>query len=133
MIRSRHRRDFLRAVGAGFAALPFFRLVEDSYAQSMGDTLPQRFIGLYHPHGIAAELFTMQDGESETSFALDYPDCSLQPFDDAATYGRSYKDRIVVIEGLDLLSEANAHESAATILTGSRIVSGMPTTSSLDQ
>jgi hypothetical protein len=131
--RSRHRRTFLRAVGAGFASLPFFRLVEDSYAQSMGEALPQRFIGLFHPHGIAAELFTMQDGETETRFSLVYPDSPLQPFDDPVTYGKSFKDRIVVIEGLDLLSEANAHESAATILTGSRLVSGMPTTSSLDQ
>jgi hypothetical protein len=118
------------------AALPFLRLVEDSYAQSDGAVLPQRFIGLYHPHGIAAEHFTRRDGETETSFALDYPHSPLQPFDDAATYGKSYKDKIVVIEGIDLLSEANAHNSAGTILTGSRIIGGSrgaPENSSLDQ
>ena len=74
---------------------------------------PQRFIGVYHPHGVAAELFTMRDGETETTFDLSHPDCPLQPFDDPATYGRSFKDKIVVIEGVDLLSDTNAHNSAA--------------------
>jgi hypothetical protein len=128
-----HRRAFLRAVGSGFAALPFFRVVQDAYAQSMGEALPQRFIGVYHPHGIAAELFTRQPGDTETKFDISHPDCPLQPFDDAATYGRSFKDKIVVIEGLDLLSSTNGHESAATILTGSQITDELPQNSSLDQ
>jgi hypothetical protein len=136
MNASRNRRTFLRSLGAGVAALPFLRLVENSYAQSDGEALPQRFIGLYHPHGIAAEHFTRRDGETETSFALDYPNSPLQPFDDAATYGKSFKDKIVVIEGIDLLSDSNAHNSAGTILTGSRIIGGAggtPENSSLDQ
>jgi len=132
----RGRRTFLRALGAGFAALPFVRLVENSYAQSAGEALPQRFIGVYHPHGVAAELFTLREGESETAFELGYADSPLQPFDDAATYGKSFKDKIVVIEGIDLLSDTNGHNSAGTILTGSRIVGGaggQPWNSSLDQ
>ena len=131
-----NRRTWLRGLGAGVAALPFVRVVEQSYAQAAGEALPQRFIGVYHPHGIAAELFTLEDGETETSFALDHPDCPLQPFDDAATYGKSFKDKLVVIEGLDLLSDTNGHNSAGTILTGSRIVGGtggLPLNSSLDQ
>jgi Protein of unknown function (DUF1552) len=131
--RSIHRRAFLRAVGAGLAALPFFRLVENAYAQSVGEPLPQRFIGMYHPHGIAAELFTMRPGDTQTAFDLGYPDCPLQPFDDPATYGRSFKDKIVVIEGIDLLSSTNGHESAATILTGSQITDDLPQNGSLDQ
>jgi hypothetical protein len=130
---SLHRRSFLRAVGAGLATLPFFRVVENAYAQSMGEALPQRFIGLYHPHGIAAELFTMRDDDTETRFDIRYPDSPLQPFDDAATHGRSFKDKILVIEGLDLLSSTNGHESAATILTGSEITDELPQNSSLDQ
>jgi hypothetical protein len=133
---ARGRRAFLRTLGLGAAALPFARLVEDSYARSDGDALPQRFVGIYHPHGIAAELFARQAGETETSFALDYEDSPLQPFDDAATYGASFKDKVVVIEGLDLLSDTNGHNSAGTILTGSRIVGGtggLPENSSLDQ
>jgi hypothetical protein len=135
-VTSRNRRAFLRAVGAGFAALPFVRLAQNSFAQSMGEELPQRFIGLYHPHGIAAELFAMREGDTETDFDLGYDDCPLQPFDDAATYGRSFKDRILVIEGIDVLSDTNAHNSAGTLLTGSRIVGGnggLPTNGSLDQ
>jgi len=130
---SPHRRAFLRAVGAGFATMPFFRVVEDAYAQSMGQALPQRFIGVYHPHGIAAELFTRRPSDTDTSFDVGFPDSPLQPFDDPAAYGRSFKDKIVVIEGLDLLSSTNGHESAATILTGSQITDELPQNSSLDQ
>jgi hypothetical protein len=133
MKSSPNRRAFLRAVGAGFATLPFFRLVEDSYAQSAGEALPQRFIGVYHPHGIAAELFTMRDTDTETGFELNYPDSPLLPFDDAATYGKSFKDKIVLIEGIDLLSDANGHDTGGTILTGSRVANNLPQNSSLDQ
>jgi hypothetical protein len=133
---ARNRRAFLRSVGVSVAALPFLRLVENSYAQADGEVLPLRFIGLYHPHGIAAEHFTRRDGETDTSFTLDYPQSPLQPFDDAVTYGKSFKDKIVVIEGIDLMSDSNAHNSAGTILTGSRIIGGSggtPENSSLDQ
>jgi hypothetical protein len=78
----------------------------------------------------------MRDGETETDFDLTYQDCPLQPFDDPATYGKSFKDKIIAIEGVDLLSDTNAHNSAGTILTGSRIVGGdggLPWNSSLDQ
>ncbi len=87
----------------------------------MGEALPQRFVGVYHPHGIAAELFTRRPADTDTRFDLGYQDSPLEPFDDAATYGRSFKEQIIVIEGLDLLSSTNGHESAATILTGSQI------------
>lgn len=136
MKATRNRRAFLQSLGASAALLPFVRVVEQSYAQSEGEELPLRFIGVFHPHGSAAEHFTRRDDETETSFALDYPHCPLQPFDDAATYGKSYKDKIVVIEGLDLMSDANAHNSAGAILTGSRITGaagGAPENSSLDQ
>ena len=133
MTRTANRRAFLRAVGAGLATLPFFRLVEDSFAQSAGEALPQRFIGVYHPHGIAAELFTMRDTDTETNFNLTYADSPLQPFDDAAKYGKSFKDKILVIEGIDLLSDANGHDTAGTILTGSRVSGNLPQNSSLDQ
>lgn len=130
------RRAFLRTIGTSFAALPFLKLIEHSYAKAEGAILPQRFIGVYHPHGIAAELFTMRDGETETAFDLTYDGSPLQPFDDAVTYGRSFKDKIVAIEGIDLLSDTNGHNSAGTILTGSRIVGGaggLPRNSSIDQ
>jgi hypothetical protein len=134
-VKRQHRRAFLRAVGAAAAALPFYRLVENSYAQSSGDSLPLKFIGVYHPHGLAAEHWVMKAGDTESAFDIAYENCSLQPFDDAATYGKSFKDKILVIEGVDHLSSANGHDSAGTILTGSRIDSAAlkPQNSSLDQ
>lgn len=134
MRKSATRRSFLRAVGAGFASLPFLTMLEDSVAQAAGETLPLRFIGVYHPHGIAAEYWAMRDGDTETNFDITYQNCSLQPFDDAATYGKSFKDKILVVEGIDHLSNANGHDSAGTILTGSRIDGNKkPQNISLDQ
>jgi hypothetical protein len=142
--RSASRRSFLKAVGAGATALPFYRLLENSVAEASGDPVPLRFCGIYHPHGIAAEYFAMLDGrfaglgtDSETAFNITYTNngtpCSLQPFDDAATYGQSFKNKILIIEGVDLMSNANGHDTAGNILTGSTIANQKPSNSSLDQ
>jgi hypothetical protein len=129
------RRSFLRAMGAGLAALPCSRLLENSVAQAAGEALPLKFITIYHPHGVSAEFWAMKAGDTETTFDIGYDNCSLQPFDDAATYGKSFKDKLLVLEGIDHLSDANGHDSAGTILTGSRIESGAakPQNISLDQ
>lgn len=128
------RRTFLRAVGAGFAALPCFRLVENSFAQSMGEALPLKFVTIYHPHGVAAEHWVRRSTDTETNFDLKFENSSLTPFDDPGTYGKSFKDKIIAIEGIDLLSNANGHDSASSILTGSRIEGALkPQNSSLDQ
>ncbi|AUX40612.1 uncharacterized protein SOCE26_020130 [Sorangium cellulosum] len=132
-MRRSTRRSFLRAVGAGLATLPFVNMLGDSVAKAGGEELPLRFVGIYHPHGIAAEYWAMREGDTETSFDIAYPSCSLQPFDDPATYGKSFKDKILVVEGLDLLSNANGHDTAGTILTGSRIDGKKPLNISLDQ
>lgn len=123
------RRALLRALGAT-GTLPFLRTFERSV---LADELPLSFVTLYHPHGIAAEYWAQRTGETSTSFDLTYEDCSLLPFDDVATYGKSFKDKILIVEGLDLLSAANGHDSAGTILTGSRIVAQKPENVSLDQ
>jgi hypothetical protein len=127
---NRARRAFLRGVGAGFATLPFFKLLEDSYARAQGATLPLRFITMYHPHGIAAEYWAMQPGDTETNFNLAFANSSLTALDTAAL-----KSKLLLIEGVDLMSNANGHDSAGTILTGSRIDSSgqKPLNSSLDQ
>lgn len=127
---SRHRRSFMKGVGAGFASLPFFKLLEDSFAKAAGETLPLRFLTMYHPHGIAAEYFVMQSGDTETSFNLGFANSTLKAFDTAAL-----KSKVLIIEGVDLMSNANGHDSAGTILTGSRIdASGQkPLNTSLDQ
>jgi len=126
------RRSFLRAVGASAASLPFFKMLEDSAVYAQAGMSPLRFIALYHPHGCSAELWRPQG--TETSFQINYDKCSLQPFDDAATYGASFKSKIAVIEGLALLTNANGHDSAAGILTGADLQGKtMPGLSSLDQ
>src|SRR5258706_14197951 len=132
---SNTRRAFLRAMGAGLAALPCSRLLENSVAQAAGEALPLKFITIYHPHGVSAEYWAMKTGDTETAFDIGYANCSLQPFDDAATYGKSFKDKLLGIEGIDHLSDAKGHDSAGTILTGSRIVAGAkkPQNISLDQ
>ena len=129
------RRAFLRAMGAGMAALPFSRLLENSVAQAAGETLPLKFITIYHPHGLSAEYWAMKSTDTETNFDFGYTNCSLKPFDDAGTYGKSFKDKLLVLEGIDHLSNANGHDSAGTILTGSTIDGGArrPSNSSLDQ
>jgi hypothetical protein len=133
-VKSSTRRNFLRAMGAGFAALPFSRLLENSVAQAAGEMLPLKFITIYAPHGVSAEYFAMKSGDTETAFDIAYENCSLQPFDDAKTYGKSFKDKILVIEGIDHLSNANGHDSAGTILTGSQIEgAAKPQNISLDQ
>jgi hypothetical protein len=85
-------------------------------AQSAG--YARYFIGVYMPHGMARELWVPQPG-----FVIDYPDSVLAPFDDAASYGRSFKDQIVALEGLDLTagmrSGTTGHDASRVILTGS--------------
>jgi uncharacterized protein DUF1552 len=129
----RSRRAFLRAVGGAAVACPLLRLLEGSVVQAAGATTPLNLIVLYHPHGISAEYWAMQTGDTETSFNITYPGCSLQPLDDPATFGKSYKDKILVIEHLSHLSEVGGHNSAATITTGSKISNNSPLNSSIDQ
>lgn len=144
--RSATRRSFLRAVGAAATALPFYQLLEDSFAHAAGEALPLKFLTISHPHGIASEYFgartasspdimveglSLRGSDTESSFDIAYPNCSLQPFDDAATYGKSYKDRLLLVEGLDLAHDG--HDAVAAILTGSRVTGGLPANSSLDQ
>jgi hypothetical protein len=62
--RSAARRSFLRAVGAGAAAWPFYPLLEDSFAQSVGDALPLKLLDISAPHGVAYEYFAMRTPES---------------------------------------------------------------------
>ena len=117
---ARERRAFLRSVGAGAMALPFYRLLEGSAVQAA--ERPLRFIGGYFPHGIAAPLYNRQTGESETNYSLTFKDSVLSPFDDAAKYGKSFKDKIITIEGIDLAAgiekSTNGHDAACVILTG---------------
>ena len=127
------RRHLLQAGLYGAASLPLMRVLGSAAQAHAQDATLKNFICIYHPHGVAGEFWAMKSGESETSYDLKYENCSLAPFDDAATYGKSFKDRILIIEGIDHLSNANGHDSAGTILTGSRIDGRKPQNASLDQ
>jgi hypothetical protein len=132
--RSAARRSFLRAVGAGFVGFPFLRSLEHSVAHAAGESPPLRFVTMYHPHGIAAETWVMRGADTEGNFDLTFTEpmsgavCPLQPLD-------RHKSRLLIIEGIDLLSNAKGHDSAGTILTGSRINTSLQRAqnSSLDQ
>ena len=131
---SRARRSFLRAVGAGLAGFPLLRALEHSVARAAGESPPLRFVTMYHPHGISAEPWVMRDADSEDAFDLTFTEpvsgalCPLAPL-------APHQPRLIVIEGIDLLSNAKGHDSAGTILTGSRINTSLSRAgnSSLDQ
>ncbi len=130
--RAATRRTFLKTALLAGTSIPLLRLLERSVLAAPGSQ-PLNFICVYYPHGVSAEYWAMKPTDTETAFDIAYANCSLQPFDDAATYGKSFKDKILVIEGLNHLSNANGHASAGTILTGSTINGTQPQNSSLDQ
>jgi len=79
---------------------------------------PLRFIGVYTPHGRAHELW-----QPRPNFDIAYPDAILAPFDSPELYGRSFKDQLCVIDGVDLSAGIAVgtvgHDAARVILTGS--------------
>ena len=112
------RRQLLKSGLGTLAFLPF--------ARARADALPLNFICVYHPHGVSAEYWALRTDESESSFDIGYENCSLQPFE-------SFKDKLLVLEGIDHLSTVTGHQSAGTILTGSTITNLKPANASLDQ
>ena len=133
------RRSVLKALGA-FAALPVGRMLSGSIAQAQGMPLPLKFLGVYHPHGIAAAYYARRPTETDTQFDLNFADSALTPFDSPAAYGgRSFKNKIITFEGVDLavaeLSSTSGHGAAVCLFTGSTTTSGdhNPQGASLDQ
>jgi hypothetical protein len=110
------RRSVLKALGA-FAALPIGNLLSRSIAQAQGMTPPPlKFIGLYHPHGIAAEYYNRRSGETETTFNLAFTDSALAPL-------VPYQNRLITFEGVDLAvaesSGTPGHGAASCLFTAS--------------
>lgn len=79
---------------------------------------PLRFVGVYTPHGCAYELYKPRPG-----FDIAYEGCALAPFDDPGSYGKSYKDRLLVLDHVDLSAGMEVgtvgHDAPRVILTGS--------------
>src|SRR6187549_3295490 len=109
------RRAALTALGAGAALSALFPRVRSLRA---APAPAKYFIGVYMPHGMAREFWVPKPG-----FQIAYEGSSLAPFDDAATFGRSFRDQIVALEGLDLTaglrSATVGHDASRVILTGS--------------
>jgi hypothetical protein len=124
----------LKSVGTAATALPFYRLLESS---AIGAEQPARFIAFYYPHGVAAPLYNKQAADTETAFNLAFAESVLAPFDDAATYGSSFKDKVTIIEGMDLAAgvekNTNGHDASCVILTGSAPMGEKTANESLDQ
>jgi hypothetical protein len=120
------RRAFLAALGAS-SALAGLDDASGALAGGRADALrrahgedgkPLRLVCVYMPHGRAHELWQPRDG-----FDIAFPDATLAPFDDAATYGRSFKSELVVVDGVDLSAGIAAgttgHDAPRAIFTGS--------------
>jgi hypothetical protein len=130
------RRSFLRALGAGAAAFPFFRLLENSAVHAQTGDTPMRLVTVFHPHGASSPLFLRQSGETESEFDISYTDCVLRSFDDAATYGVSFKDKLLAVDGIDLVAGLqggkSGHDAVSVVFTGSA-GSSTPSNSSIEQ
>jgi hypothetical protein len=111
------RRRFLAALGVSGAWLA---REAPGYAQPAPAPAPapRRYIGVYTPHGRAHEHWQPREG-----FDIAYEGSSLLPFDDAASYGRSFRDRLLVLDGIDLSAGievgTTGHDGSRVILTGS--------------
>jgi len=75
-------------------------------------------VAVYTPHGRAHELWQPRAG-----FDIAYPDAILRPFDDPENHGKSFKNRILVLDGVDLSAGiavgTTGHDGPRAILTGS--------------
>jgi hypothetical protein len=129
------RRSFLRALGAGAMALPFYRLLENSAVHAQSAALPMRYVSVLHVNAAASPLFLRREGETETDFDIAYDRCVLKCFDDAATYGVSFKDKLIAIEGMDLavalVTGNSGHSAGPGVFTGATPLK--PENSSIDQ
>jgi Protein of unknown function (DUF1552) len=111
------RRRFLAALGVtgSFLARETQSRAEAAKAPTGG---PRRFIGIYTPHGRAHELW-----QPRANFDIGYEGSTLAPFDDAKTYGKSFRERLLVLDGIDLSAGievgTTGHDGSRVILTGS--------------
>lgn len=137
------RRRFLQALGVSLPGTPW--LAKTAWAQAEASEVadsssarapglsrtgkPLRFIGLFMPHGVAREHF-----EPRPDFDLSSSDCTLSVFDDATRFGRSFRNHLTVIDGIDLAAGIEVgtvgHDASRVILTGS---GARGTNPSLDQ
>src|SRR4051812_30442981 len=111
--RSRQRRQFLKALGVGATALPFFRLLQSSAVQAEGAARPMRLLalctgfgghwGYLRPPGVAA-------GASEvalTAELLTYENSVLEPL-------KGFASQMLVLQGIARTSGLMPYASKGT-------------------
>ncbi|MCL2450122.1 MAG: DUF1552 domain-containing protein, partial [Polyangiaceae bacterium] len=115
-----NRRRFLAAALGSAGLFVDARARGETPARS-SNRPPLRFVGVYTPHGRAHELWRPKGG-----FDLRFEDSILRPFDDPdnpIARGKSYRDRLLVLDGIDLTAGirvgTSGHDGARVILTGS--------------
>ena len=112
------RRAFLGALGATGAMLGLPTEGRATAGALSDSGRPLRLVCIYTPHGRAHELWQPRPG-----FDITYPDASLLPFDDPGSYGRSFKQELLVLDGIDLSAGievgTTGHDAPRVILTGS--------------
>ncbi|HXX69001.1 MAG TPA: DUF1552 domain-containing protein, partial [Polyangiaceae bacterium] len=129
------RRHFLSALGAAGALVGVRAFADDvtspaldrpgrpgpgsaAVGRSRSSGGPLRFVAVYAPHGRARELWEPRDG-----FDMRYPDAILKPLDDPESGKTSFRDRLVVLGGVDLSAGikvgTSGHDGPRVILTGS--------------
>ena len=117
MSRALSRRRFLAALGVSgaFLARETRGLAGASAPVAIG---PRRFISVYTPHGRAHELW-----QPRGDFDIAYAGSVLAPLDDATRFGQSFRDRLLVLDGIDLSAGievgTTGHDGSRVILTGS--------------
>src|SRR3954453_23600370 len=97
----RTRRSFLKCVGAAATALPFYKMLEDNVAWADGTPPALKFVGVGAYHCTSHQIYARRAGETDTQYDISYADSCLKPFDAAATYGTSFKHKLIVLEGFD--------------------------------
>ena len=116
-----YRRSFLRTVGVGAASLPLLKLLravrglrpKPRAACRFGSSVSTFRMGPRSSYGAPRRAGPTSTSRTRTAV------CSRSTM--RGNIGASFKKKIVVIDGLDNLSDANGHDTAATILTGSRL------------
>ncbi|HKO54062.1 MAG TPA: DUF1552 domain-containing protein [Polyangiaceae bacterium] len=109
------RRLALTALGAGAS---YALTLPGQHSARAAEGRPKYFIGIYMPHGVARELWVPRAG-----FDITYANCSLEPFADTKSFGQSFREQILTIEGLDLSAGMAGgtvgHDGSRALLTGS--------------
>lgn len=123
------RRRFLQCLGACAASVPVLASRVFAAPASVVQRPPLRFVGVFMPHGVVAEYYRPGDG-----FNLRDGKCLLSAFDDPERFGRSFRDVVLPIDGIDLTAGIEmgtvGHDASRVILTGS---GARGTNASLDQ